>query len=194
MKKDEIILAAEECRAVLEEMMGADEEVLRGGGKVVLGEVVRDLLVQCQLAEAQLAEAVAATRSGSEQGSFILRSLPLEAGADTRLADQALVLGNQLSAILDRAKELYDPAPVESISDSPSTPAAPVDSSPLSSTDELAEEQEIITLDATSSEELASEPPSISSSIPPSLDIPTEIDLDNSALSPRCQSRINPVH
>lgn len=68
MKKDEIILAAEECRTVLVEMMEADEELRRNGGVVVQGEVVRDLLVQCQLAEAQLAEAVAATRSVDEQG------------------------------------------------------------------------------------------------------------------------------
>lgn len=68
MRKDEIILAAEECRVVLEEMMEADEESRRAGRTIVLGEVVRDLLVQAQLAEAQLAEAVAATRSVSESG------------------------------------------------------------------------------------------------------------------------------
>lgn len=68
--KDAIIVAAEECRFVLDEILTADEELKRHGVLVRVNDLVKDLIMQAQLAEAQLAEAVAATRSGSQKGEL----------------------------------------------------------------------------------------------------------------------------
>ncbi|KDE03683.1 hypothetical protein MVLG_05872 [Microbotryum lychnidis-dioicae p1A1 Lamole] len=88
--KDEIVQAAEGVRDVLADMLAVDEELARTGVIVQPAEVVRDSLVQAQLAEAQLAEAIAATRPGDQK-------------------DRAVLLGDALSALLDRAKALYEP-------------------------------------------------------------------------------------
>lgn len=66
--KDEMVLAAEEVRALLDEMLQLDEKAKAQGILVAPSEVVRDSLVQAQLAEAQLAEAIAATTRRDPSG------------------------------------------------------------------------------------------------------------------------------
>ncbi|KAK4048240.1 hypothetical protein OIV83_004945 [Microbotryomycetes sp. JL201] len=101
--KDEILVAAEEVRDVLNDMLRLDEQAKAQGVIVAPSEVVRDALVQAQLAEAQLAEAIAATRQGDQKA-------------------KALSLGDDLTALLDRAKVLYDsPGPQK-----PPSPASPL--------------------------------------------------------------------
>ncbi|ORY87461.1 hypothetical protein BCR35DRAFT_317717 [Leucosporidium creatinivorum] len=127
--KDEILAAAEEVKEVLGDMLKLDEGAKEMGVIVQPSEVVRDALVQAQLAEAQLAEAVAATRQGDQK-------------------DRALVLGDQLTSLLDRAKALYEPpsssspslsspapksAPNGSASPSLQIPSSPIPASPADS-------------------------------------------------------------
>ncbi|KAL8292378.1 hypothetical protein RQP46_001844 [Phenoliferia psychrophenolica] len=89
--KDDILLAADECRIVLGELLAFDIKAKAQGVIVAPSEVVKDLLINCQLAEAQLAETVLA--GGTQK-------------------DRAVALGEQLTALLDQAKSTYDaPAP-----------------------------------------------------------------------------------
>lgn len=78
--KDEILLAAEEVRDLLNDLLVLDEAAKAKGVIVAPSEVVRDTLVQAQLAEAQLAEAVAATRQGDQKGQSSSLTLPLPSG------------------------------------------------------------------------------------------------------------------
>ena len=107
-----------------------------------------------------------------------------------RAIDRALLLGSQLSAILDRAKQLYDPTPsteesTPALSSLPSAIPPRTDSTSSSPIQDADEEQEIITLDASSKQPPSDSP---STNTLPSLSVPsatTEDDLDNSPLSPR---------
>ncbi|KAK4057235.1 hypothetical protein OIO90_001730 [Microbotryomycetes sp. JL221] len=99
--KDAILVAAEEVRDVLNDMLKLDEQAKAQGVIVAPSEVVRDALVQAQLAEAQLAEAVAATRQSDQK-------------------ERAVSLGDALTALLDRAKALYDGSDSSSNSNAPS--------------------------------------------------------------------------
>ncbi|KAM0789324.1 hypothetical protein ACM66B_000160 [Microbotryomycetes sp. NB124-2] len=115
--KIEILVAAEEVRDVLNDMLKLDEQAKARGVIVAPSEVVRDALVQAQLAEAQLAEAIAATRQGDQKA-------------------KAQSLGDDLTALLDRAKTLYD-SPVSQASPSPASPLQHLSSpAPLAHDDE----------------------------------------------------------
>lgn len=111
--KDEILVAAEECLIVLDECLKSDEEAAKKGIIVAPGEVVRDLLVQAQLAEAQLAETVLASRAGEQKSAFhtavvVLTVLKLTL-SDSFPSEKALALADQLSAVVDRARKVYEP-------------------------------------------------------------------------------------
>ncbi|KAK4703652.1 protein phosphatase 1 regulatory subunit 37, partial [Phenoliferia sp. Uapishka_3] len=87
--KDDIILAAEECRIVLSDLLSFDVAAKAQGVIVAPSEVVRDLLSQAQLAEAQLSETVLASTPGERK-------------------ERAVRLVDQLTALLDLAKGTYD--------------------------------------------------------------------------------------
>lgn len=139
--KDEIFNASEECLTVLKECLAIDEAASSKGVIVSASEVVRDLLVQCELASAQLAE-ILAVRSGDQKSKLttaLLLSSHVSLTYYSTFVAKAAALGNQLTAVLDRAKSLYNPSPrtPSKVSVAIPSPSSPISHSPNSHPTEL---------------------------------------------------------
>lgn len=195
---DEIIDSSRESRVVLSELLASDEQMVAQGIVVVQSELVREMLLNAQLAEAQLAEAVAVTSSGSSQrrSFFFLSFEEVTFSAHPFLfihvLENVMSLADEMTALLDRAKRIYDP-PTAAIIPSPpleitSTVSSIIEpSSPTFSMDD-SDLDSITSLDSLSTSTATPPPAHNSIAIPPRLNEREGFEAGGAAGSPRSPS------